>query len=108
MIVRLEQVDDQFKYLHKHSSVALLSVFTGKVIDLERISEEEDKLVLAAEIIILLENNISKAETLLLKSKKPTMAIQLRKLLHHWEEALDLGIRLGLDNREVEFSIPRS
>ena len=63
------------------------------VMSLERLAHVEDKNVLAGNVLMLFERDdcYDAAQELFLRANKPNLALEMRKDLKHWEEALALA-----------------
>eukprot|EP00798_Chlamydomonas_sp_ICE-L_P012670 gene12669-15902_t len=67
------------------------------VLSLEGIRQYEDKNLLSAHIMVLLERDYADAQELFLRSSVPKAALEMRKDLKHWSEALKLAETLDPD-----------
>lgn len=67
------------------------------VLSLERVRQYEDKNLLAAHVLVLLERDYGQAQELFLRSSQPKAALEMRKDLKHWSEALKLAEQLDPD-----------
>ncbi|MEW5304579.1 MAG: hypothetical protein WDW36_007181 [Sanguina aurantia] len=68
------------------------------VLSLERVKPCEDKNLRAAHVLVLLEKDYDIAQELFLRSSQPRSALDMRKDLKHWAEALALAERLDPDS----------
>lgn len=64
------------------------------VLSLERVRQHEDKNLLAAHVMVLLERDYDQAQELFLRSSQPKAALEMREDLKHWSEALKLAEQL--------------
>ncbi|GAX77949.1 hypothetical protein CEUSTIGMA_g5391.t1 [Chlamydomonas eustigma] len=64
------------------------------VLSLEQIQNIEDKNLLAGHMLVLLERDVAVAQELFLRSSIPKAALEMRKDLKHWNEALKLADQL--------------
>ncbi|KAH8074262.1 hypothetical protein JL721_1813 [Aureococcus anophagefferens] len=62
----------------------------GMVMGLERIAHLEDKNLLAGHVLLLF-SNYNAAQDLFLSSSKPSCALEMRRDLLHWDQALKLA-----------------
>ncbi|XRB18839.1 WD repeat-containing protein 19 [Pseudoscourfieldia marina] len=67
----------------------------GLVMTLERLQYVEDRNLLAGHVCVLLLQDYQRAQELFLRSSQPWAALEMRKDLKHWEEALKLARQLG-------------
>ena len=68
------------------------------VMSLERVKHIEDKNLLAGHILVLKDADYNTAQELFLRSSYPQAALEMRKDLKHWEEALKLADQLDPDS----------
>lgn len=68
----------------------------GMVMGLERIAHHEDKNLLAGHILLLF-SNYNAAQDLFLSSSRPVTALEMRRDLLHWDQALKLAHTLAPD-----------
>mmetsp|Transcript_36982 Transcript_36982/g.82211 ORF Transcript_36982/g.82211 Transcript_36982/m.82211 type:complete len:1366 (+) Transcript_36982:300-4397(+) len=68
------------------------------VLSLETIRNYEDKNLLSGHIMVLLERDHAQAQELFLRSSNPKAALEMRKDLKHWSEALKLAEQLDPDS----------
>lgn len=64
------------------------------VLSLQALEQQEDKHLLAAHVMVLLERDHAVAQELFLKSSRPLAALEMRKDLKHWPQALALAEQL--------------
>eukprot|EP00873_Tetraselmis_striata_P029142 jgi/Tetstr1/449406/TSEL_036501.t1 len=64
------------------------------VMSLERIRHVEDKNLLAGHILVLKEGDYDTAQELFLRSSYPLAALEMRKDLKHWDQAMKLAEQL--------------
>lgn len=67
------------------------------VLSLERVRQHEDRNLLSAHIMVLLEKDYTQAQELFLRSSVPRAALEMRMDLKHWAEALKLAEQLDPD-----------
>ncbi|KXZ49298.1 hypothetical protein GPECTOR_22g892 [Gonium pectorale] len=67
------------------------------VLSLERVRQHEDRNLLSAHIMVLLEKDYAQAQELFLRSSVPRAALEMRMDLKHWSEALKLAEQLDPD-----------
>ena len=79
---------DMAKRVYQHLSDA------GMVVALERLQQVEDKNLLAGEIFVLF-GDYARAQELLLLSSSPIAALDMRRNLLHWDQALKLASTLA-------------
>ncbi|GMH41872.1 hypothetical protein BSKO_09782 [Bryopsis sp. KO-2023] len=95
------------KYLQKLGDVAIecmdielaIAVFrqlgdASKVLSLEQICQYDDKSLVAGHVLVLMGKDIAKAQEELLKSSMPRAALEMRRDLKHWDQALELANQL--------------
>jgi len=71
------------------------------VLSLETIRHIEDKNLLAGHVMVLLERDTAAAQELFLRSSLPRAALEMRKDLKHWSEALTLAEQLDPESIPV-------
>ncbi|KAG1674427.1 hypothetical protein FOA52_012954 [Chlamydomonas sp. UWO 241] len=71
------------------------------VLSLEQIRHIEDKNLLAGHTMVLLERDTAQAQELFLRSSLPKAALEMRKDLKHWSEALKLAEQLDPESIPV-------
>ncbi|GLC35581.1 hypothetical protein PLESTB_000191100 [Pleodorina starrii] len=67
------------------------------VLSLERVRQHEDRNLLSAHIMVLLEKDYGQAQELFQRSSVPRAALEMRMDLKHWAEALKLAETLDPD-----------
>ncbi|PNW73788.1 hypothetical protein CHLRE_13g572700v5 [Chlamydomonas reinhardtii] len=67
------------------------------VLSLERVRQHEDRNLLSAHIMVLLEKDYGQAQELFLRSSVPRAALEMRMDLKHWTDALKLAEQLDPD-----------
>ncbi|GFH09592.1 WD_REPEATS_REGION domain-containing protein, partial [Haematococcus lacustris] len=82
-----------------HMAVAAYRMLgdASMVLSLEQISQYEDKNLLAAHVMVLLDRDHAAAQELFLRSSVPKAALEMRKDLKQWSEALKLAEQLDPD-----------
>uniref|UniRef100_A0A061RSU0 Wd repeat-containing protein 19 n=2 Tax=Tetraselmis sp. GSL018 TaxID=582737 RepID=A0A061RSU0_9CHLO len=68
------------------------------VLSLERIRHIEDKNLLAGHLLVLKDGDYNTAQELFLRSSFPKAALEMRKDLKHWDEAMKLAQQLDPDS----------
>lgn len=71
------------------------------VLSLEGVRGKEDKFLLAGHVLVLLEKDHMQAQELFLRSSAPKAALEMRKDLKHWSEALKLAEQLDPESIPV-------
>ena len=67
----------------------------GLVMTLERLQYVEDRNLLAGHVCVLLLQDYQRAQELFLRSSQPWAALEMRRDLKHWEDALKLARQIG-------------
>ncbi|KAF8062105.1 WDR19 [Scenedesmus sp. PABB004] len=65
------------------------------VLSLEPLAGVEDRNLLAGSLLVLLERDYNQAQELLLRSSRPMAALEMRRDLKHWPQALALAQELA-------------
>lgn len=68
------------------------------VMSLERIRHIEDKNLLAGHILVLKDGEYDAAQDLFMRSSYPKAALEMRRDLKHWEEAMKLAEQMDPDS----------
>ena len=81
------------RHLELEAAIVLYRVLgnASMVLTLEQLLNVDDKNLLAGHLVVLLDNDYNAAQELFLRSPTPTAALEMRKDMKQWDEAMELA-----------------